>query len=58
MTVSAARFLGPVEDGYALEVRVPEHTDPQEWLVIIDQLPLASVALIKDAPTVPVEGAR
>lgn len=57
MTISAARFLGPLgpEQLHNLEARVPEHTDPSEWLLILDQMSAAGMAMIKSAPIVPIE---
>lgn len=56
MTVSAARFTGPYGPQlYDLEVRVPEHSDPSEWLVVLDQMDANSVSVIQNAPIVAVE---
>ena len=56
MSVSAARFVGPDEaQRYTLEAQVPEHTDPTEWLTVLEQLDANGVEVIQTAPLVPVD---
>lgn len=57
-TVTAARFYGPyhenVEGGqgpalYDLNVKIAEHENPDEWIIVLGQVGMGSVNTIKNA---------